>query len=102
MAGELPYLIHALLDDETLDRVLLDCQVGKETGGTGQQFDWSLIHNELELDKLIIAGGISPANVADAQATGADMVDVNSGVETKPGDKSDEQVTALFSVCRRY
>ena len=78
------------------------CQVGKETGGTGQQFDWSLIHNELELDKLIIAGGISPANVADAQATGADMVDVNSGVETKPGDKSDEQVTALFSVCRRY
>ena len=102
VAGELPYLIHALLDDETLDRVLLDCQVGKETGGTGQQFDWSLIHNELELDKLIIAGGISPANVADAQATGADMVDVNSGVETKPGDKSDEQVTALFSVCRRY
>ncbi|GGF82295.1 bifunctional indole-3-glycerol-phosphate synthase TrpC/phosphoribosylanthranilate isomerase TrpF [Alteromonas lipolytica] len=102
VAGEIPYLTHALLDDDTLDKVLLDCQVGKQTGGTGQQFDWSLIHNELELEKLIIAGGINPQNVADAQATGVAIVDVNSGVENAPGDKSPEQISQLFKICRQY
>ncbi|HCB09970.1 MAG TPA: bifunctional indole-3-glycerol phosphate synthase/phosphoribosylanthranilate isomerase, partial [Alteromonas sp.] len=102
VAGELPYLTHALLDDETLDKVLLDCQVGKQTGGTGQQFDWSVIHNELELEKLVIAGGINPQNIAAAQATGVAIVDVNSGVEDSPGNKSAQQVSELFTICRQY
>jgi len=102
VAGELPYLTHALLDDETLDKVLLDCQVGKQTGGTGQQFDWSVIHNELELEKLVIAGGINPRNIAAAQATGVAIVDVNSGVEDSPGNKSAQQVSELFTLCRQY
>lgn len=102
VAGELPYLTHALLDDDTLDKVLLDCQVGSQTGGTGQQFDWSLIHSELELEKLIIAGGVSPDNIIEAQATGAVVIDVNSGVETGPGNKSNEQVSKLFKICRTY
>ncbi|NVK58313.1 MAG: bifunctional indole-3-glycerol-phosphate synthase TrpC/phosphoribosylanthranilate isomerase TrpF [Alteromonadaceae bacterium] len=102
VAGELPYLTHALLDDDTLDKVLLDCQVGKQTGGTGQQFDWSVIHAQLDLEKLVIAGGVNPQNVAAAQATGVAVVDVNSGVEDSPGNKSNERVSELFTVCRTY
>ncbi len=102
VAGELPYLTHALLDDDALDKVLLDCQVGKQTGGTGQQFDWSVIHAELDLEKLVIAGGVNPQNVAAAQATGVAIVDVNSGVEDSPGNKSNERVSELFTVCRTY
>ncbi|MDC8831739.1 bifunctional indole-3-glycerol-phosphate synthase TrpC/phosphoribosylanthranilate isomerase TrpF [Alteromonas gilva] len=102
VAGELPYLTHALLDDDTLDKVLLDCQVGKQTGGTGQQFDWSVIHAELDLEKLVIAGGVNPQNVAAAQATGVAAVDVNSGVEDSPGNKSNQRVSELFTACRTY
>lgn len=102
VTDELPYLTHALLDDDTLDKVLLDCQVGKQTGGTGQQFDWSLIHNELELEKLVIAGGINPQNIIAAQTTGVDIIDVNSGVESSPGNKSAQQVSELFKICRHY
>lgn len=102
VAGELPYLTHAMLDDSTLNKVLLDCQVGDQSGGTGQQFDWSLIHNELELSKLIIAGGVSPQNIAQAHSTGAAIIDVNSGVEDSPGNKSAPLISELFSICRGY
>ena len=61
-----------------------------------------MIHNELELEKLVIAGGINPQNIAAAQATGVAIVDVNSGVEDSPGNKSAQQVSELFTICRQY
>ena len=40
--------------------------------------------------------------VAEAIATGCGAIDVNSGVETAPGVKSEEKLDALFAICRRY
>lgn len=99
---QLPPLLFALLDDDTIDRILLDCQVGNEKGGTGQQFDWSMLDDCEDKAKLVLAGGITPDNVGHALASGVDMVDVNSGVENAPADKSTDKLDALFTQCRTY
>ena len=55
-------------------------------GGMGRAFDWSWLRGWRE--PFMLAGGLSPDNVADAiAATGAPMVDVSSGVEAARGRK---------------
>jgi indole-3-glycerol phosphate synthase/phosphoribosylanthranilate isomerase len=81
---------------------LLDCQVGEAKGGTGQAFNWQMLEEIERKDKLILAGGINPDNVTQAIQTGCAVIDVNSGVETAPGEKCAEKLSALFSVCRQY
>lgn len=95
-------VVELLNDDITADRVLLDCQIGKEKGGTGQSFDWELLNNISDKSKLIVAGGINADNLVAALKTGATTVDVNSGVEDAPGEKSAEKLAALFATARRY
>lgn len=62
-----------------------------EYGGTGHTVDWRGVHEgraSLGDTPLILAGGLKPANVADAlRATGAEGVDTASGVESSPGVK---------------
>jgi len=56
-------------------------------GGNGLAFDWSLLGGA-PASAFILAGGLTPANVADAiRITGAPIVDVSSGVESAPGVK---------------
>ena len=83
--------------DAHADATLLDGQVGKRRGGTGQLADWSLVA-ELKRRgrKVVLAGGLSSANIAAAAATGADILDVNSSLETAPGVKSIELLDALL------
>ena len=98
----IPSEVNSHLDNKLVHRVLLDCQVGSAKGGTGESFDWSLLDNIEQKQNIILAGGISPDNVEDAIATGCGVLDVNSGVENAPGDKSAEKLAELFTVCRRY
>ena len=98
----LPASLDALLADSTVDKVLLDCKVGTQTGGTGQQFNWDLLSSIRDKSKLLLAGGISPDNVLAAAASGVNTIDVNSGVESSPGQKSAEKLTALFTQLRQY
>jgi phosphoribosylanthranilate isomerase len=72
------------------DAVLLDAYDKDAFGGTGRTFDWSLARRTREaVPKLFLAGGLTPANVAEAvRAVGPYAVDVCSGVETSPGRKS--------------
>ncbi len=57
-------------------------------GGNGVAFDWRLIHGRRWPVPWMLAGGLTPANVAEAvRLTGADQVDVSSGVESAPGLK---------------
>jgi indole-3-glycerol phosphate synthase/phosphoribosylanthranilate isomerase len=50
--------------------------------------------------KAILAGGLSAANIAAARATGADVLDVNSSLETSPGVKSAELLAELLVAAR--
>lgn len=85
-----------------VDYYLLDCKVGDQSGGTGQQFDWHLLDNIKDKSKLILAGGISPANVALAISTGVRVLDLNSGVESAPGTKDPDKVAQAFEALRQY
>lgn len=75
---------------------MLDAMAADQPGGTGKLFDWSLIPTQLS-NKIILAGGLTPENVADAiQETQCYAVDVSSGIETVKGIK-DQQRMKLFA-----
>jgi len=73
------------------DQLLVDAKPPKGAvlpGGNGLTFDWRLIANRRWPCPWMLAGGLTPANVAQAIAlTGAQQVDVSSGVESAPGVK---------------
>ncbi|MCG2634068.1 MAG: phosphoribosylanthranilate isomerase [Gammaproteobacteria bacterium] len=67
--------------------LLVDSGTPDLPGGTGQTFDWSLLPSGLDT-ALILAGGLTPDNVADAVSRYHPYgVDVSSGVEQSPGVK---------------
>ena len=66
----------------------------------GLAFDWSLLHG-WKGREWGLAGGLTPANVADAiHQTGAALVDVSSGVETAPGVKDMDLIAAFCRAAR--
>jgi phosphoribosylanthranilate isomerase len=70
---------------------LLDAHREGMPGGTGETFDWSLLRKRKGKAKTILAGGLIPANVAEAITTVRPWaVDVASGVESAPGIKDHE------------
>ncbi|MDF1536551.1 MAG: phosphoribosylanthranilate isomerase [bacterium] len=67
---------------------LLDAKVPGTLGGSGQTFPWELARDLCRTRKVFVAGGLSPANVAEAIKTLAPYgVDTASGVESGPGMK---------------
>jgi phosphoribosylanthranilate isomerase len=65
-------------------------------GGSGETFDWSLAAEAARRAPVVLAGGLSPGNVADAvRQVRPWAVDVASGVESAPGIK-DHEKTARF------
>ncbi len=80
--------------------VLLDTYVEGVPGGTGEAFDWSLIPQGLS-KPLILAGGLTPENVADAVARVRPYaVDVSGGVEASKGIKDHAKIRAFINAVR--
>ena len=84
----------------SVDYFLFDSK-GNDFGGNGVSFDWSfLIDIELEAP-FFLSGGISSSNVSSLLALkGMNLlaVDINTGVETKPGLKDIGKIKQLFSI----
>lgn len=81
--------------------ILLDAFVAAAPGGTGQRFDWTLIPREAQVP-IILAGGLSPDNVAEAvRQVRPYAVDVSSGVENAPGRKDPDLVRRFIEHSRR-
>jgi phosphoribosylanthranilate isomerase len=80
-----------------VDAFLLDTYVKGEPGGTGRTFDWDLARAAANRAKVILAGGLTPDNVAQAVAAGRPYgVDVASGVESEPGKKNRKLVNRFL------
>jgi phosphoribosylanthranilate isomerase len=82
--------------------LLLDATSGPERGGTGRLVDWTRAAAIASRRPVVLAGGLTPDNVADAIATVRPYgVDVSSGVETRPGVKDRDKVTRFLNQARR-
>jgi phosphoribosylanthranilate isomerase len=82
--------------------ILLDAWDPEAQGGTGLTFDWGKIPREMA-ERIILAGGLSPANVAQALAeVGPYAVDVSSGVEVAKGIKDANQMAAFLNEVQEF
>jgi phosphoribosylanthranilate isomerase len=85
-----------------LHAVLVDAYVAGRSGGTGVAIADDLLGLIPAHPRLILAGGLTPENVAErAAVVGPWMVDVASGVESEPGRKCPERIGAFIAASRR-
>lgn len=77
--------------------ILLDGFDGRRLGGTGKTFDWPLAARANGQTRIVLAGGLTPENIAEAiRAVRPYAVDVCSGVESSPGKKDRAKIKALM------
>ena len=83
--------------------LLLDTYSNEKAGGTGKTFDWELaIKIKKQGTPIIISGGLAPSNIVAAIHTVRPYaVDVNSGVEERPGKKSHTLIRDLTEKVRQ-
>ena len=80
---------------------LLDGFDRKARGGTGKTFDWSVARRLNRGRKIFLAGGLTPANAAEAVAAAKPFaLDVCSGVESSPGKKDAARIVAFMEAAR--
>ncbi|HVG74082.1 MAG TPA: phosphoribosylanthranilate isomerase, partial [Thermoleophilaceae bacterium] len=76
---------------------LLDAHSPKAPGGTGESFDWELALLHPDTPPVILSGGLTSDNVADAIAAARPFaVDTASGTEAEPGRKDPAKLSAFF------
>jgi phosphoribosylanthranilate isomerase len=84
--------------DGVADAVLIDSTTESGAGGTGETHDWDAAADLVDdcSTPVVLAGGLTPENVAEAARTvGPYAVDVSSGVERLGGEKDHEAVRAF-------
>ena len=74
---------------------------GALPGGNGVAFDWQVLEGVRGKLAYMLAGGLTPVNVAEAiRRTGAAAVDVSSGVESRPGEKDAELIRRFLHAAK--
>jgi phosphoribosylanthranilate isomerase len=83
---------------DAVQAFLLDTYRPGTPGGTGETFDWELARRAQEYGPIILAGGLTAANISQAITVAQPAaVDVASGVEAAPGVKDPEKLRAFFA-----
>ena len=91
---------------DSADAVVLDARSDRGLGGTGRTLPWARLARQLDRLRgrraaLALAGGLTPANVAEAiAAIEPEIVDVSSGVESAPGIKDHSLMCAFAEAAR--
>lgn len=90
--------------EDAADRLLFDAKPPKgadRPGGNAEAFDWSILKGFKCRLPWMLAGGLTPANVAEAvRISGAKAVDVSSGVESAPGIKDAARIAAFIRAAK--
>jgi phosphoribosylanthranilate isomerase len=99
--------VAAIVQDANVDAILVDSRTATAVGGTGIAFDWQRARDtvfqyaDLRQGRLVVAGGLTPANVAAAIATLKPWgVDVVTGVETSHGRKDPLKLRGFIANAR--
>jgi phosphoribosylanthranilate isomerase len=80
------------------DRLMFEAAGGTLPGGNAKTFDWTLLSGRTVPLPWLLAGGLTPDNVAEAvRVTGTRAVDVSSGVESSRGVKSIDLIRAFLA-----
>jgi phosphoribosylanthranilate isomerase len=86
------------------DRLLIEAKApagSSRPGGNATRFDWTLLQGWKPPEPWMLAGGLTPYNVAEAiRQTGADAVDVSSGVESSRGVKDPALIEAFIAAAK--
>jgi len=86
------------------DRLLFDAKPPKDAtrpGGNAVVFDWQVLAGKTWVCPWLLAGGLTPENVAEAiRISGAPGVDVSSGVEDAPGEKNLKKIVAFLRAAK--
>jgi phosphoribosylanthranilate isomerase len=86
------------------DQILVDARPPRgadRPGGHGTAFEWRLLAGRRWRGPWMLAGGLTPANVAEAvRLTGAEQVDVSTSVESRPGFKDPARVREFVAAAR--
>ncbi len=94
----------ASLDDMTnypVAACLLDAWSPAARGGTGTTFNWDIAARAAASQRIILAGGLTPENVAGAvRQVRPYAVDVSSGVEYEPGKKDPAKITFFINALK--
>lgn len=94
----------ALAYEDHADWLMFDAKPTAEDtrpGGLGRSFAWHLLQDWRGETPWILAGGLTPENVAHAvEASGAGAVDVSSGVESAPGIKDPARIAAFLKAAK--
>lgn len=101
--GLLPDDVQALAD--AADALLIDALAPGVLGGSGVTVRWDRLGESLDaLDshpRIVLAGGLTPANLAEAiDYVAPNVVDVSSGVESSPGVKDHARIRAFIAAAR--
>ncbi|UCE04817.1 MAG: phosphoribosylanthranilate isomerase [bacterium] len=83
-------------------KILLDTYLPGVEGGSGMRFNWDIL-NELNLENIIVAGGIRPENIGELISEFKPFgIDLCSGVEAYPGKKDPHKLRCLFKQIKQY
>ncbi|MCR6630017.1 MAG: phosphoribosylanthranilate isomerase [Magnetospirillum sp.] len=89
---------------DVVDWLLFDAKPPKDAalpGGNAVSFDWTILKGFTSKVPWMLAGGLTPANVAEAvKVSGAKAVDVSSGVESSPGSKDPDKIRAFVAAAK--
>jgi phosphoribosylanthranilate isomerase len=98
-------MLDATLYEEVADLLLFDAKPPRRPnalpGGNGLAFDWRLIAGRSWRRPWMLSGGLTAELLPEAvRISGAAMVDVSSGVESRPGEKDVDKIRAFLAVAR--
>tara|TARA_Y100000385_G_C12777433_1_gene501982 strand:- start:14 stop:652 length:639 start_codon:yes stop_codon:yes gene_type:complete len=87
--------------NDVADQLLIDAKSPSSSilpGGNGLNFDWKLLKDFIFQCPWLLAGGLNSGNAAEAIAlTGANQLDLSSGVEKSPGVKDEKKISTFMS-----
>ena len=93
----------AAIADYQVRAFLVDAHDPVRYGGTGKTCDWNLAGKAAARHPLVLAGGLDAENIIAAlEAVHPMAVDINSGVEARPGIKDHDKMRSVIDTVRRH